>query len=280
MANLTQKISRRMNKLKSKINTMVTQSKALPTLIWLDQQPYYKEGRATILGLDFEYVSGPALSSMYRELFFEKFNDFWCDKPNPTILDCGSNIGVSVLRFKQLFPQSKITAFEADPLVCQKLKRNIKTNKADNVEVVEAAVWTQKGTVNFSMDHDQSGRVEVNENEILEGNTSIEKTNSIRLADYLNEPIDFIKLDIEGAEFDILRDCSSKLKNVEKIIIETHYTIDRPDLLSELWMHLHNAGMKALSTVWQPPNSITNLSQPYEKISQTYDQWHIIYAWR
>ncbi len=279
MGGLLGKITRRIGRMKKNVDTMLLKSRAYPTLSWLGRQPGNNKGCAKILGLDFEYVDGSSLSSMYRAQFFRKKNDFWCAKPNPVILDCGANIGVSVLRYKHLFPQSRIIAFEPDPIICNMLKRNLKVNHADNVEVVEAAVWINNGTITFSMDHVESGRIEANKDKILAANKFVAEMRSVRLADYLNEPVDFVKLDIEGAEYEVLRDCGDKLRNVEKMIVEVHYTVDHPDLMGKIWMLLYQAGMKVMSSVWQPGGSINDLSQPFEKRTQSYDQWHCIYAW-
>src|SRR5664279_2400892 len=58
-----------------------------------------------------DYIHSHTLASMWRLQFLEKYNDFFSNKPNPYIIDCGSNIGVSVLRYKQLYPNCRITAF-------------------------------------------------------------------------------------------------------------------------------------------------------------------------
>ena len=81
---------------------------------------------------------------------------------------------------------------QADPLLCDVLQRNLQANGAGDVEVVEAAVWTKEGTVVFSMDHVESGRIEENGNNPIQGNDESIELRSVRLADYLNEPVDFI----------------------------------------------------------------------------------------
>ena len=42
--------------------------------------------------------------------------------------------------------------------------------------------------------------------------------------DFLCQKIDFLKIDIEGPEYDILKDCGDSLKNVENILKKSiHY---------------------------------------------------------
>lgn len=47
------------------------------------------------------------------------------------VLDCGSNIGVSVIRYKQLYPQAKTIAFEPDPTIFNVLENNIRLNTCE-----------------------------------------------------------------------------------------------------------------------------------------------------
>jgi len=50
----------------------------------------------------------------YRDLFVEEMYRFDAGRSNPVVLDCGSNIGLSVLYFKSIYPDATIYAFEPD----------------------------------------------------------------------------------------------------------------------------------------------------------------------
>src|SRR6266487_3582389 len=65
--------------------------------------------------LTFSFINENEFEGMYNETF--KYNQyrFTADTSAPFILDCGSNIGVSVVYFKTLYPQAKIIAFEPSP---------------------------------------------------------------------------------------------------------------------------------------------------------------------
>ncbi len=63
----------------------------------------------------------------YSELFNEEIYKFRSQKANPYIIDCGSNMGMSIIYFKSLFPDSRIVGFEADPYVFSFLKKNIQS---------------------------------------------------------------------------------------------------------------------------------------------------------
>lgn len=75
--------------------------------------------------------------------FFSPTDDF------PLIIDCGANIGVSVLEWKYRWPTSRIICFEPDPFAFEILETNIKKNDLPNVLGVCAAISNQEGQAIF-----------------------------------------------------------------------------------------------------------------------------------
>jgi hypothetical protein len=55
------------------------------------------------------------LENMFGELFLSQVYAVHKLPDRPYIIDCGGNIGLSVIWFKQRYPQARITVFEADP---------------------------------------------------------------------------------------------------------------------------------------------------------------------
>ena len=138
----------------------------------------------------------------------------------PRILDCGANVGLASLFFKRRYPAARITAFEADPAIAALLAHNVRANGAADVEVVDAAVWTSAGDIEFDTDGADAGAVAS-----LGGERkgAVVRVPSIRLADRLaQERIDLLKLDIEGAESLVLPDCADVLHNVDAMLLEVH----------------------------------------------------------
>src|SRR5262245_6977657 len=60
---------------------------------------------------------GASFVYMFEEIFAKASYSFHSDTDRPLIFDCGSNIGMSVLFFKKLYPTARITAFEPDPRI-------------------------------------------------------------------------------------------------------------------------------------------------------------------
>jgi len=173
-----------------------------------------------------------------EELFLEETYKFNSDIETPRIIDCGANTGLSVIYFKRLFPKSKISAFEPDTEIFTVLKENLHTFGYDDVELINKAVWNKNGSIKFLASGGVGGRISEDENEqTLEMPTS-------RLRDLLDEEIDFLKIDIEGAEFDVIKDCASKLKNVKNLFIEYHSLEKNEQKLDEILKIMKDAGFK------------------------------------
>ena len=69
-----------------------------------------------------------------REYYFE------CPAKAPSIIDCGSHIGIATLYFKILYPAAKVIAIVANSENVKILRKNIKFQKLADVSVVEGAI--------------------------------------------------------------------------------------------------------------------------------------------
>ena len=89
------------------------------------RQPRYTDGHFQFPFGDLRYVDALVLKYQYREIFIGRGYDFACSHDSPLILDCGGNIGLSVVWFKQRYPKSRVMVFEADPSIAEVLKSNM-----------------------------------------------------------------------------------------------------------------------------------------------------------
>lgn len=165
----------------------------------------------------------------HQEIFAEEFYYFKTDHEEPVIIDCGSNIGMSILYFKKLYPQARITAFEAEIDIASLLRNNLHTNGVHDVEIIDKAVWiNEEGLLLGSESADSSS--------IYSNSSHKRRVPTVRLRDYLlaEERIDFLKIDIEGSEIEVLDDCRDALDNVQNLFVEFHSYIDHPQSLSSV----------------------------------------------
>ncbi len=183
-------------------------------------QARIEPGRMELLGWDLEYVCGAALKNFVDQILVRRLDDFTPTRPAPVILDCGANIGFTVLNYKRQFPSARIIAFEPDPQFAPVLRRNLEHNGAVDVQVVEAAVWVQNGEITWFSEGIDGSKIVTEA--VAEGN--LVQVATIDLAEYITSEIDLIKLDIEGAEYQVIQHLvkQGKLHLVHNMIIECH----------------------------------------------------------
>lgn len=152
----------------------------------------------------------------FKEIFVNNIYSFETESTEPIIFDCGANVGTSCLYFSKYFPKARITAFEADKTISEILKNNLEVNKVNNVEIINKAVWIDNKGIYFIPDGADGGSISKKVTNF--------KIDSIRLRDCLTQKkkIDLLKMDIEGAETEVLLDCEDLLFKVKFLFVEYH----------------------------------------------------------
>jgi FkbM family methyltransferase len=199
-----------------------------------------------MLGFDIAYFDGPALQLLYREIFARQHYYFRANTDSPVILDCGANIGMATLYFKWLYPKARIEAFEPDPDAFAVLETNIARNHLTDVVAHNCALWDGSGQIEFFVDHSNPGSL------LMSANASRLKGQAIqvpsrRLSEFIQGPIDFLKLDVEGAENRILSDLVSRgsIHSIRQMVIEYHHHIsDRRSCLADFLRQLEETGFE------------------------------------
>lgn len=191
-------------------------------------------------GVKVRYRNPDEFLTIHREIFKEHSYRFPSLKAQPVILDCGAHFGMAIIYWKNLFPGAKITAFEPDPANYEILKSN--TGSLNDIELVNKAVWLHDGVIEFEDKGNWGSKiVEGGTNEAAEAKTI--QVGCVKLANYLKDrKIDFLKLDIEGAEYEVLKDVAPLLGNVENLFLEYHGSVKQNNKLEELLTLIRTAG--------------------------------------
>jgi len=200
--------------------------------------PRSQPGIEHLAGYRIEYVDLLSLYMEYKDIFRHRIYHFDSDRPAPRILDGGGCIGMATLYFKHVYPDARITCFEPDPQIAAVLERNLQTNRLTDVEVVRAALAATEGTRSFQPDGIDGGR-------FFDGETSM-GVPVVRLSRYLDEPVDFLKLNIEGAELEVLREAGDRLHNVRQMVLEYHGWPDGRQRLGGILELLDRRGFRYL----------------------------------
>jgi FkbM family methyltransferase len=182
----------------------------------------------------FGYTDSLSFMTMYSEIFLKRIYDFRADNNNPLIIDCGSNIGLSVIFFKNQYPDAEIHAYEPDPNVFTQLEKNISPYLFKKVFLRESAIWKNDEDISFMSQGGSSGKIGIDAGSI--------KVRTTRLRSLLNKTVDFLKIDIEGAEYEVLKDCALELHNVKNLFIEYHSFTEEPQVLNEILYIIKKSG--------------------------------------
>jgi len=169
-----------------------------------------------------------------------KYNDF------KILVDIGAHKGESIKLFSKNFIIKKIISFEASPINFEFLKKKIDENKKkyNNTEIVleNIALGAENKIIEFNQFNESSSSTikDINKESkyykrkfrlinFLNNKKTFQKIKIkvLKLKDYIEKnnikKIDFIKIDTEGYEFEILLGLENKIKLVDIIMFEHHY---------------------------------------------------------
>lgn len=151
---------------------------------------------------------------------------------NSIIIDIGANIGVFSIKASRLAKNVKVLSYEPFPKNFEILRENTKLNKLEEIVFPKKeAVAGRKGELELFFNPNDSGDVSSRQQKQKNQSQSI-KVPSITLEDIFREndveTCDFLKIDCEGAEEEILlntpRDLFSRIKS---ITLEWHYNLNK-----------------------------------------------------
>src|SRR5215203_885226 len=195
------------------------------------------------------YRNAQELLHGFDEIFIQELYKIELE-PNCYIIDCGANIGLSVIYLKQTLPTCTLLAFEPDEENFSLLSRNVSSFKFEDVELKNEAVWIENTTIGFTNEGSMSSKVDQND-------TAGKKIKASRLKDFLNKKVDFLKIDIEGAEYAVIKDVQDVLYNVRNLFLEYHGTFDQNKELVDIFNILSKSGfqfyIKEATPVYKSP---------------------------
>lgn len=201
--------------------------------------------RLTFRGRQIHYVDAASCASAGAAIFDHHIYGFHSESPAPRIIDCGANIGLAVLYWKMHFPQARITAFEPDANVFRTLQRNVREWNFEDVELLQAAVSDRAGQAAFVSEGADAGHLQATTGTPQDASRDLSNlVNTVPLDDYLDAPVSLLKIDIEGAEADVLVSVADRLASVERIFVEWHSYAGQAQRLHELLGILVDSGFR------------------------------------
>lgn len=217
----------------SSVYTWSEKLSLLRVLLWSLLMIKLKSGTEEIsqhfLGLRVSSYGYFNLVYLIREVFLKGEYEFDTKTNSPFIIDCGANIGMSILFFKKYYPNSRIIGFEPNPDVFQLLKKNVEQNKLQNVTLNNFCLSGSEGEVEFFLDENKGTL----KGSIISkrGGRRCVKVPSKRLSDFFEEEVDLVKMDIEGAEKEVIHELvrNKRIGIPKTYLIEYHHNIPGQD---------------------------------------------------
>lgn len=170
--------------------------------------------------------AGHEMDNLVLDEYENKVRSIFNPERFDTVVDVGAHLGEYTIPCAKL--ASSVIAIEANPDVFEVLKENIRVNRLSNIVSVNKAVFDSQGYQYLNLIADRTGMGSILPDQV-EGKTQTIKVIADTLDNILSElqidKVDWIKIDVEGAEEHVLRGAmttiSSNLKNI-KLIIECH----------------------------------------------------------
>ncbi len=166
--------------------------------------------------------------------------------PMSVIVDAGAHVGVASHWFARRYPDALVLAFEANPATFALLRANLAANGlASRVRPFPVAVGPRTEPVTFyATPGDNWGDAAIQH---AWHDDAIQRLSvpAVALADLLDEPVDLLKLDIEGIETEALVAAAESLRRVRRIVLEFHGTRANPgNRLEVVLATLRDAGFE------------------------------------
>ena len=198
-------------------------------------------------------------------------------KEGDVVLDIGANIGYYALIFAKLVgPKGKVFAFEPDPENFALLNKNIKINEYKNVVLINKAVSNEVGEIKLYLNEYNKANHQIYPSKNHRKSILIQTT---RLDDFFKDykgKIDFVKIDIEGAEYLAIQGMSNLLNKNKNIKIITEFYpcwLENFNVKSEEYLKLlskHGFKLYNLNKNAVKKTSIPDLSKVYTVRKENY----------
>ncbi|MBE9547031.1 MAG: FkbM family methyltransferase [Proteobacteria bacterium] len=166
---------------------------------------------------------------------------------SPVVIDIGANAGFFTLFAASRFSDARILSFEPVPSNFRQLERNRSLNKNCRITCFEKAVAGHSGKISLGLDADDSFTTDATIFERRDKEDEIIEAPSVTLPEIFDEfgleRCDVLKMDCEGAEYEILYNCPpSYMSRISQIAMEVHGGPEPEYNIESLEKYLNSCG--------------------------------------
>ena len=158
------------------------------------------------------------------------------------VVDAGANIGAFTVYAAMIAKQGRVCVFEPDPTNHAQLKKNVELNKLENVTLFQDALAARNETRELFLSKRNKGA-----SSMFHGGGKSHQINCVAFGDVFEhcgiDHIDVLKVDVEGAEYEILFSGSDEVfKRIDQITLEFHDFLGLPHRYPDLVAFLKDKG--------------------------------------
>ncbi len=141
--------------------------------------------------------------------------------PNSVFFDLGAHLGYFSIVAASIC--KKVECFEVDSKCLPLITKNISINNFDNISINNLAVSNAKGSIKIPKTYNPKPNLSISESDIGALYSTVQTIDLDSFCKISGQSPDLIKIDVEGAEFNVLEGMQDILKNGQlKILIEVH----------------------------------------------------------
>ena len=172
---------------------------------------------------------------------------FYGFKAGNIVVEVGAYIGYFTMRASELVGRSgRVVAIEAINDNFELLKKNVEANSLENVSIIPKGAWSSTCTLRFYRHNRQEASaiptVVTSQNEISVPCDTVD--NILKSLD-INK-LDFVRIQVNGAEKEVLNGMTEILKHFPKLLIAANYKINRQKSWMEIERFLKCKGYSTL----------------------------------
>ncbi|MEH6545860.1 MAG: FkbM family methyltransferase [Sneathiella sp.] len=200
---------------------------------------------------------------------------------NGVAMDLGANIGTQTLYLYLTGKFKKVIAVEAAPKNFDFLQANVRVNGwSDEIEALHAAIYTEDGVISLNLkDEDVSGGHSLLQ---LPGNTNTVEVPAITISSLINkysikpEQVEFVWMDIEGFDFEILQEIQKTIGSKLPVFLEfsPHFMGENKTREFVDFVHSHYTHIYSFQNLNEDPVRLTDLTA----LSDTYQKDLLVYS--
>ncbi len=145
-----------------------------------------------------------------------------------TAIDAGSSLGMNSIEYSIMF--DRVYAFDPDPTACELARRNLVLNQVTNVTIHQKALGSSADTKELKFNPKVVGLSSL----ILDSGKSKLEVEVIDLDSFKFKKMDFIKLDVEGYEIEVVLGAKHTITKYQPLLQAEINHLDDPQRLHDL----------------------------------------------